>query len=143
MKNTILYFFVFTGATLLHFDMLCMEQNNHIGDIDKLMLLHETISKSKKILLENINNHPFETEKPFRIKRYCSNDGSKLSYEAFSMMRTQAWITSHNPLNQRSYSIDHCTTIAAYYKDGDLEVVARFYNKEALIKEVNALQTCD
>ena len=155
MKNMLIYFFIFTGTTVLHFNVQCMENNANIGHIDTLMLLNKAISEGKSILQQRIHDHQFEItdiysgnnkrQKPFRIKHYCyEDDGSKLSYEVFSMEQqiraTKMFFKSSNPLNKMDCNIDHCTTAVTYYEDGALKVVALFYNKEALITAVNALK---
>jgi len=158
MKNISLYSLIIIGASF-NAHIQCSEHNNHIGQIDKLMIARSITEKGLATFEREIHSHQFtitvveETfppqyftkPNPFCIMHFCiEKDGSQLSDNVFYKIRQKTELDKHlkihNPLNRHANSIDQCTIWGPIIGSKNVYARATFYDKPTLVAALNQLK---
>src|SRR5437762_7918442 len=136
--------------------------NYRVGHIDRLMLARTVSQDGYNDTEQKINEHLFVLEvmgearpssryvvntvlNAYRIHHHCvKNDGSELSNEVFHTIykieEQKLRPIIKNPDNQYSNAIDECTTYMHLKNADEVECVARFYDKNALLAALQTLR---
>jgi len=151
MTKISLYFvLLFSTSTFIISTVQCMEKNDFIGYIDKLMIQRKAQKKGFPALETKVNEHLFVEQLqnlsipiPFTIIYAISKqEDSKLSRRTFHILNKKNVIfTSINPLNRKQNLIDHCTEWLPTEEVPNAVILqAHFYDKDALITMIKTLQ---
>ena len=159
MKNMPLLLILLINSVIsISIASLCMENNDHIGCIDTLMLFRSILNQGYKTIQQDIKDHPFNVSQwsnitphryitrlnPYCITHRCKeNDDSALSDQVFDRIykkvSAQITIEIKNPFNSHSNAIDHCTIWEPITNSTDVYAIATFYHKAALVKTLKRL----
>lgn len=142
--NTLRYIVISIITNACFFcNLLSMEQNQHIGPIDKKILLLEINTKGQNPIKAKIDSQLMGPEygtrrMPFSITHYFSNDNSDLSNMIFSAVNSNAVVETQNSENRRwnersknLIPIDQCSC-AKKINDNSIMVMTIFHDKPAL-----------